>query len=657
MSDPTASASGKHLYSVGSWLDAGIVKRQILRSADLGQSWCVLEAPGPVVEVAPSRAKDGVLYARSCPANAGIGLIFRSEDGGATWTTSNPPDGSVVCGIEMKAALQTSVTDPQTLWLTQRGRYTVDGVTYDGRRIHTSTDGGESWVSLNPPRPKFSAIYEEAGYLEAALETFVVDPKSPRRAIAAGTVRPAEPPYASQWFTTEDGGATWQPIPVPPEWSPGQDGTLTVDVNSSLYRLAGHDVVRSTDWGHSWNRMGRLPDPMLGLTTLGARQGGTLFAWRANAFAALDADDTVWRTADGGATWQRLALPIEEAVDPVSAPAGREIVAVGTAGWWATTDDGATWTPGTVVPAPSSFASSVPGQYWAGDTTAQSRQLTRARTAPALRSFDDATMWKIAGAAWGEFLFDSASKDGAFSLEGWSISRSDDRGETWAPVSPPPGLMVEAATCSAPASCLYVLLSESVDSQDACFVSKSVDRGRTWTERRSAPRSVCTERTLSVSPDDGDQLWAPCGAANCESRDGGRSWIAHPLAIRSDREANDIVALPGGVVLTTVPPAPRIDDDAPGFLARSDDGGATWRTVLPAYGLLFASRAAPRSIWFVEYFETGGPRLYRSDDAGATWQLRHAFALDDAYFRVTGIADRPRGGFLAATSYGLMTMD
>src|SRR5262245_13983493 len=41
----TASASGRYLYSVGTWLDAGSLRGRILRSHDLGQTWCALPTP------------------------------------------------------------------------------------------------------------------------------------------------------------------------------------------------------------------------------------------------------------------------------------------------------------------------------------------------------------------------------------------------------------------------------------------------------------------------------------------------------------------------------------------------------------------------------------------------------------------------------------
>jgi hypothetical protein len=660
MSDPKASPDGKHLYSVGTWLDAGVIKRQVLRSADLGQRWCVLPTPESIAEVAPSRAKDGVLYARACPAKGATGRILRSEDNGATWaaTATSTPGGTDTCGqagvLTGPRLLETSVSDPRTLWLMSRGQLVVDGVTYDGTTIHASTDGGESWVAVPPPRPTFPEVYEEAGFLFATVESFVLDSRSPRRAIAASTGPSFTAPAKAEWFTTEDGGATWQPMAAPPEALSGQTRTPLVDADSNLYLAAGLDLFRSTDWGRTWSARGELPHPLLDVTTLGAPASGTLFAWHTDASAVLDLDDSVWRTTNGGASWQRVSVPA--GADPVLAPAEGVMVSVGTTLWSTTTDGGATWKAGPVGVAPGSIASSLPGQYWAVDRSSQVRAPTRERAlSPALRSFDDGKSWQVAGAASGELLLDGASDDVAFTQGySWSLSRSEDRGATWEALAPPPGLIVETATCAAPSSCLYVLLSAEYE-PERCFISKSADRGRTWSPPRTIPMAVCYAKNLAVSAEDGDHLWSPCGPALCESKDAGSSWITHPLAIPADQGVNGLVVLPDGTLLAAAPPTN--DGTAKASVMRSADGGATWQTVLSGQGVLFASKAAPHTVWMVEYRETTGPRLLRSDDAGATWNVRQVLEGNGFDFWVSGLVDRPQGGFLAATTYGLITLE
>src|SRR4051812_31027804 len=113
---PSASPSGNYLYSVGTWFDAGKARRQILRSHDLGDTWCVLPTPDEVALIAPSRASGTVLYALTCPPAASAPYLLRTTDGGATWTTAATglPDGFADCR-GTSSLLQTSSMDPDAV--------------------------------------------------------------------------------------------------------------------------------------------------------------------------------------------------------------------------------------------------------------------------------------------------------------------------------------------------------------------------------------------------------------------------------------------------------------------------------------------------------------------------------------------------------------
>ena len=82
------SASGKRVYAVGVWLDGGAAKRRILRSDDVGDSWCVIESPASIVDVIPAPAREAVLYAVTTKDASGQRALLRTADGGGTWTTA-----------------------------------------------------------------------------------------------------------------------------------------------------------------------------------------------------------------------------------------------------------------------------------------------------------------------------------------------------------------------------------------------------------------------------------------------------------------------------------------------------------------------------------------------------------------------------------------
>jgi hypothetical protein len=85
-----ASADGRRVYAVGSWLENGVVTRGLLRSSDLGQSWCSLPTlPEPPTRVVPSGA--GVLYVESARDDRSAPILLKSMDDGATWKVGASP--------------------------------------------------------------------------------------------------------------------------------------------------------------------------------------------------------------------------------------------------------------------------------------------------------------------------------------------------------------------------------------------------------------------------------------------------------------------------------------------------------------------------------------------------------------------------------------
>ncbi|HEV3191248.1 MAG TPA: hypothetical protein VGY54_12155, partial [Polyangiaceae bacterium] len=337
----SASPSGRYLYSVGSWLDAGHAKRQILRSPDLGETWCVLPAPGRVAEILPSPASESVLYALTCADSAAAPHLVKTTDGGATWSAPSAalPGLNVADCSGGSSLLQVSFTDPDTLWLNR----------FDRQALDLSRDGGESWASVAYP-PALSAPYDpQAPEILRSVDGLVIDPTSAARVLAWGNItitgiRPQNVIGPERWFSTRDAGQTWRelapPLPTNTQW---QRIKVLVDAASLLYLSTDSVLLRSTDWGETWTKAGALPEPFANLATLGSRRSGQLFAWRADASNNhnANANATVWRSIDGGSYWSLLAapLPLDSGIDPVLVPDGADvIVARGSLGITTTTN-------------------------------------------------------------------------------------------------------------------------------------------------------------------------------------------------------------------------------------------------------------------------------------------------------------------------------
>jgi photosystem II stability/assembly factor-like uncharacterized protein len=252
--------------------DAGGHRMLAASGSGLAQSEDGVVWRSTVIPVGASPARD--LVAGTTPDSfflIGWHGLFRTDDGGATWSELRPgPAAQTVTGLRVDAAL------PERL------------VAVVGGEVWLSQDGGRSWM----PR--------QAGLPIGEVQMLALDarPAGGQTLWAAGR---------SQVFRTDDGGLTWRPI-----------GRALPEANTEIRGIAvgGDDDARSIvlstdrglfaspDNGASWRLLGdNLPGHIeAGRLVRDARQQATLYVgFSVTPYAEL------WRNAAlGGSSLARL---------------------------------------------------------------------------------------------------------------------------------------------------------------------------------------------------------------------------------------------------------------------------------------------------------------------------------------------------------------
>jgi photosystem II stability/assembly factor-like uncharacterized protein len=245
----------------------------LFRSADAGASWAPTGAD--IVDTAVSAlaaAPDGTLFAaagaalwRWAPQAAGWQEVFRLS-GYPAFVTPIP-------------AVSLAPDDPRTV-------YVAAGVVTAGQTavLWRSRDGGDSWAPLTVPPDHLGST---PGPTDLAID--------PHQTLTLYLAR------GSDLLKSTDGGATWAVLPAIAATELALDPSADPAI---LYAAGGASIGRSTDGGATWSAV---------LISPGAFASHVAVAPSAPqvVYAVLESDgNTIYRSADHGATWQPFAAPL-----------------------------------------------------------------------------------------------------------------------------------------------------------------------------------------------------------------------------------------------------------------------------------------------------------------------------------------------------------
>lgn len=346
----------------------GLSNNVILKSTDGGVTWRGAADGLSAIDV--STLAVSPLDASTVYASAGNSL-FKSLDGGATWNTlfsfqlfnspgpvivaSPYPDGSSA----YPQSLLIDFSNPDNLYLStnrSNGCYAADNL------LFKSTDGGTSWDNSISPQTSgcvLGGFFAPAGGLKA------MDPIDPATLYVA---EDDDDDGYWQLLRTRDGGATWSNVGDFPNNFPNnvQAGVwaLAIDPTMPTTMYAGMDdfgiyshlaggVYKTTDGGITWNSLG-LSGAAVNLLVIAPGQSNVLYAVTEGHYSFPQGFRGLFKSTDSGATWCAINTGLDNLVamgsnataiviDPIDA----NLVYLGLAGGgvFKSGDGGATWMP------------------------------------------------------------------------------------------------------------------------------------------------------------------------------------------------------------------------------------------------------------------------------------------------------------------------
>ncbi len=285
----------------------------------------------------------------------GAGKLYRTGDGGGTWTQVLDKKGTYWRAL--------GFFDERVGFAGNIGPDMFPGVT-DDTLLYRTDDGGVTWAPVALPNVDGARGVCAIDILQA--DTINAGHHMKKQIVHVGG-RVGGP---ASLFGSDDGGATWQRLPLPPEVAMILDVKF-VDVNTG-FLFAGSDpdsaksfgiIAKTYDSGRTWKIVYRSTRPYENMWkgTFASRRVGYATLQNYTGEAAQQepaagitpvAARFVVKTDDGGDTWREL---------PVTSDATMQEFGIGFAdeqrGWigaiptgFATSDGGATWTAAPSMP-------------------------------------------------------------------------------------------------------------------------------------------------------------------------------------------------------------------------------------------------------------------------------------------------------------------
>ncbi len=259
----------------------------MFKSTDGGASWTQMSLPSGgglyyTGKIVVARTNSNVVYA------AGYYDVYKSTDAGQTWTELNLTDGAV-------DDIVVDPTNASVIYGSYASSFSGNNTNYG---VYKSTDGGASWTRITsglPPESQLSRI------------SLAIAPSNNQILYAAinGNKPNSSTEDTNRVYTSTNGGSTWSVLPsvASSNGFGGNQGwynnVIAVDpTHPNIVYVGGIDFWKSTNSGQSWTNLTNGYGTYTG-KNIHVDQHAIAFANANGGTFYIGNDGGVWRTTDG----------------------------------------------------------------------------------------------------------------------------------------------------------------------------------------------------------------------------------------------------------------------------------------------------------------------------------------------------------------------